>query len=101
MEKSVPGTPASVGPFRICSTVHCGVKPSCGSSLGREQEALRRAGLAGGLGQLREHAPLVGLVHALVDLVHHAEGAHRHVLREGGMRVKESNDMQRCFARLA
>lgn len=34
MVKSRPGTSPSVGPFRICSTVHAARKVSCGSSLG-------------------------------------------------------------------
>lgn len=44
--------------------------------LGREQEALWGAGAAGGAHELRENLSLVDGVHALVDLVDHAEGRH-------------------------
>mmetsp|Transcript_64065 Transcript_64065/g.202671 ORF Transcript_64065/g.202671 Transcript_64065/m.202671 type:complete len:488 (+) Transcript_64065:243-1706(+) len=48
--------------------------------LGGEEEALRSVALASALDKLLEDLALVDRIHALVDLVHHAEGAHGDVL---------------------
>ncbi len=78
---------AERGPVQDLQHGARGAEGQLRQQLGREQEALRRAGRGRGLRQHREHAPLVGLVHALVDLVHHAERADGHVLRARGARA--------------
>ena len=50
--------------------------------LGREHETLGGPRAAGSVHHLDEHLALVDAVHALVDLVHHPEGRHRHMLRQ-------------------
>mmetsp|Transcript_5573 Transcript_5573/g.14273 ORF Transcript_5573/g.14273 Transcript_5573/m.14273 type:complete len:475 (+) Transcript_5573:229-1653(+) len=69
------------GPVEDVEHAHVLVEGQLRQQLGREQEALRRVGLAGRLHQLLEHLALVVGVHALVDLVHNAEGALRHALQ--------------------
>ena len=51
-----------------------------GQQLGGEQEALGCAWLAGCLDQQTEDLALVHAVHALIDLIHHSERRHSHIL---------------------
>mmetsp|Transcript_2834 Transcript_2834/g.4772 ORF Transcript_2834/g.4772 Transcript_2834/m.4772 type:complete len:310 (-) Transcript_2834:2646-3575(-) len=60
---------------------HRGGVLQLGEQLGCEQEALRRVRAAGGFHHFGEDLALVHRVHALVDLVHHAEGAFGELLQ--------------------